>query len=416
MQNKKVVFVNRYFFPDHSATSQMLTDLAFELSQKNHPIHIVTSRQAYDDPLRELPRFEKINGVTVHRLYTTRFGRAKLLGRALDYLTFHISVFWYLINNLNKNDIVVAKTDPPLISVVTAGAAQFRKAHLINWLQDIFPEVASALNIKGPKFLILLLKTFRDYSLRRAHTNVVLSGNMAKFLTDANISSKNLSIIHNWSDGNMITPITREQNPLRKEWCLENRLVVGYSGNMGRAHEFNTILDAAEKLRNHDDIVFLFIGGGAGRKLLEDEKQRRGLNNLIFKPYQSRDQLSISLSLPDIHLISLLPALEGLIVPSKFYGIAAAAKPTLYIGARDGSIPSILHENNCGITVDIGDSDGLVKQILNLLNDPVKREQMGTNARLAFDREFDKEMAIEKWENVIMAVDNMPYEKNLSKI
>jgi len=146
--NRKLIFVNRFFFPDHSATSQMVSDLAFALAAAGFDVQVVTSRLRYDDPAAELPGREAIAGVQVHRVRTTRFGRHLLPGRALDYLTFYLSAAWRLFRLLRRGDVVVAKTDPPLISVPVGWVAGLRGARLVNWLQDLFPEVAAALGIR----------------------------------------------------------------------------------------------------------------------------------------------------------------------------------------------------------------------------------------------------------------------------
>ena len=139
---QRLIFVNRFFFPDHSATSQILTDLAFHLANTDREVHIVTSTQIYDDPKASLPISEIINDVHVHRVSSTKFGRAALLGRSIDYLSFYASLWHCLIQIIQQGDIVVAKTDPPLVSVIGMFAARRKGARLINWLQDIFPETA----------------------------------------------------------------------------------------------------------------------------------------------------------------------------------------------------------------------------------------------------------------------------------
>jgi colanic acid biosynthesis glycosyl transferase WcaI len=123
----KIVFLNRYFYPDHSATSQLLTDLAFDLAARGLAIHVITSRQCYDNPREVLPARESIRGVQVHRVWTLRFGRGRLIGRTFDYLTFYLSAAWRLAVLLAPGDVVVAKTDPPLISVIAAVLARLRK-------------------------------------------------------------------------------------------------------------------------------------------------------------------------------------------------------------------------------------------------------------------------------------------------
>jgi colanic acid biosynthesis glycosyl transferase WcaI len=399
MATKKIVFVNRFFFPDHSATSQMLSDLAFDLAKSGKAVEIVTSRLRYDDPTAQLPPFETIDGVSVHRVWTSRFGRGNLVGRAVDYLTFYATAAWMLWQRTDANTIVVAKTDPPLISIIAAPIARLRGAKLINWLQDFFPEVASALGIKLMRWPISnLLQFLRNKTLRMAHMNVVLGKLMAAKVALQGVPLEQIRLIPNWADGALIKPIPREENSLRKLWNLENKFVVGYSGNLGRAHEFNTILDAAEELSHRQDIVFLFIGGGVQRVALEQEVLNRKLSTVLFKPYQPREQLGESLSAMDVHLISLNPALEGLIVPSKFYGIAAVGRPGIFIGSSAGEIPLVLQECNCGVSVTLGDKATLVNKILEFANNSDLCELLGANARLNFIEKYDRDIAVEAFE------------------
>jgi len=162
----KSVFVNRYFYPDHSATSQLLSDLCFFLADKGFQVHVVTSRQLYEDPEAELAEEEEVNGVKVHRVWTSRFGRTHLLLRAVDYLTFYLSAGYKLLSLVSREDVIVAKTDPPLISVVAWLVAKLKGAMLINWLQDLYPEVAMALEVRGMGLMSGVLCSLRNLSLR----------------------------------------------------------------------------------------------------------------------------------------------------------------------------------------------------------------------------------------------------------
>lgn len=397
----KIIFINRYFYPDHSATSQLLTDLAFALAREGRDVRVITSRQAYDNPLSELPAVESVNGVSIIRVWTSRFGRRRLWGRAVDYVTFYISAAWRLAMTAAQDDVIIAKTDPPLISVMAAAVVKLRKATLINWIQDLFPEVASALGINGINVLAPVLLKLRNASLRTAKINVVLGNRMAERIIAQGISSERIRVIHNWADGKDIKPLTRGDNQLREEWGLRNGFVVGYSGNMGRAHEFRTIIDAAELLKDEAGIVFLFVGDGAYRAWLEREVAKRGLGNVIFRPYQERGRLTQSLGVADVHLISLQPSLEGLIVPSKFYGIAAAGRAVLYIGDPDGEIPRIVRREKCGLTVSPGDSETVANCLRQWSLNRELVSEMGKNARTAFERRFDKEQALAAWREVL---------------
>lgn len=317
---KRIIFINRFFYPDYSATSQLLTDLAQRLVNDKTSVEIVTSRQKYNDAKVGLKKYEKWNGVTIHRIWTTQYGRQNLFGRMLDYLTFYISTLFYLLIHVRAGDVLVAKTDPPMISVITVFVTKAKKAILINWIQDLFPEVARGLGIKALGVIYPFLVYMRNISLNAAHTNVVLGERMAERLIELGVVEDNIRVIHNWADGDNIIPINRKENTLRKEWGIQDKFVVGYSGNIGRAHEFETIIESAKMLRNECDIIFLIIGAGAQYKLLRETVKNSDLKNIIFKPYQPKNMLSVSLTLPDLHFISLKPEMEGLIVPSKFYG------------------------------------------------------------------------------------------------
>ena len=135
----RVIFVNRFFHPDHSATSQLLSDLAFALAEAGLAVSVIASRQLYDDAARRLPARETVAGVCVRRVPSSRVGRRHLVGRALDYLSFYVSAAWCLWRCVRPGDVVIAKTDPPMLSALAVPIARRNGAHAVNWLQDIFP-------------------------------------------------------------------------------------------------------------------------------------------------------------------------------------------------------------------------------------------------------------------------------------
>lgn len=399
----KLIFINRYFYPDLSATSQMLSDLTFELAKENdnYAVHVVTSRQLYDNASAQLVPEEVIKNVHIHRVLTTRFGRQNLLGRAIDYLSFYFSSFVYLLTLTNSQDTLIAKTDPPLISLISALVCKLKGAQLVNWLQDLFPEVAAELGIKlASGTLYKALKTLRNLSLKQAKMNVVIGELMGQRLRQEGIPNSQITIIHNWADEEQLHPISNKQNPLRETWELQDKFVVGYSGNLGRGHDFSTILGAAEVLSANPNIAFLLIGSGAQLPQLQQECKNRGLNNVTFKPYQPREKLSESLSVADIHLISLKPELESLIVPSKFYGILAVDRPVIFIGAEEGELAKIIHKYNCGNVVTQYDFNRLAETI-NDMASKIKSTNQNNSLRNLFLTHFSKKKATQHFVRIL---------------
>jgi colanic acid biosynthesis glycosyl transferase WcaI len=395
---RRFIFVNRYFDPDESASSQMLTDLARGLVARGFDVHVVCSGQLYTNAAVRLPASEEKSGVAVHRVATTRFGRARLIGRSIDYASFYCSAALALFKLLRGGDIVIAKTDPPLICVVAALIARIKRASLVNWQQDVFPEVATLLGASPlPKWLDSLLRRLRDSSLRGAEMNVLISSRMLEYFRARDISTAKLCVIENWADGAVIRPKPVTSSTLRSRLGLENRFVVGYSGNLGRAHEYETLLASAATLQMDNSIVFLMVGGGAMMEILRLAVTERALGNFRFLPYQDRDSLEDSLAAADVHLACLLPALEGLIMPSKAYGILAAGRPLIFIGDLDGDVARMIGTTRCGIAVEVNAHHALAAAILRLQADPEARAAMGARARTLFLSRYTLEMAIERW-------------------
>jgi colanic acid biosynthesis glycosyl transferase WcaI len=400
---RRLIFVNRYFFPDHSATSQILSDLTFHLAASGNDVHVITSKQIYDEPDADLPSRENVNRVNVHRVTSTRFGRTVLPGRALDYLSFYYSARRRFGEIVRAGDVAVVKTDPPLLSVALAPIARRRGARLINWLQDIYPETASVLRVplaRGPAGSALAM--LRDRSLRAAEATVVVGELMAQRIEAQGLERTRVHVIRNWCDDETIRPVPPASNPLRENWQLIGKFVVGYSGNLGRAHEFETILATAERLRDKPRIVFLMIGGGRQFEQLGRTVKARGLErSFIFRSYQDRSALPYSLGVPDVHWLSLDPGLEGLIVPSKFYGIAAAGRPIIMIGAHNGEIAQLVRQQRCGIVVAPGDADSLAKTLRHWSDTPWEIDEMGARARQMLDAQFTKRRALDQWAQLL---------------
>lgn len=394
----------------------MLSDLAFALAAGGQQVHVITSRQGYDDAAALLPAREQVDGVEVTRVWTSRFGRMSLVGRAIDYLSFYIMAVWALWRIARRGDVVICKTDPPMLSVVIAPVVWMRSARLVNWLQDIFPEVAQGVGIGRGELggtAFSMLRRLRNRSLKSAVANVVLGERMQQRLMQLGVPPAAIRIIPNWADGQRIVPRSHESNALRQAWVSPSDFVVAYSGNLGRAHEIDTILGAMEltekraQLAEAGDatsdtaplprIVWLFIGGGSLMHELQSAVARLNLSSGIFLGYQPQSELSESLSAADVHLISLRPELEGLIVPSKIYGVQAAGRASLFIGDPDGEIGRHLARTDSGVSIAAGDSAGLAAVVHELAAAPARCRRLGNNARRALEAEFDKPLAMKRW-------------------
>jgi colanic acid biosynthesis glycosyl transferase WcaI len=249
----------------------------------------------------------------------------------------------------------------------------------------------------------------RNRSLRRAEANIVVGELMARKVETFGVAAARVHVIANWCNDEDIKPIAPADNPLREQWDLKDKFVFGYSGNLGRAHEYDTVLAAAERLRDDTRIVFLMIGGGKHFEELSNAVKARGLNRSFrFMPYQEQARLPYSLGVPDVHWLSLNPKLEGLIVPSKFYGIAAAGKPIVVLGDSTGELARLARQYDCGVVITPSDSGALVRTLQRFSAEPELVSAMGLRARTMLDASFARHQGLERWQQLLEQLERSP--------
>ena len=400
-----IVFLNRFFYPDESATAQMLSDLAFDLAAKGQIVRVIASR-LHSGARELLPTSEVTGNLEIFRVASRAQFRPGRRWKLLAYLSFYPSAFVALLRYLRKGDVLVVKTDPPLVVVVAWVAARLKGATFVTWLQDLYPEVAIALKapLFGGRVLGTLLMFVRNFVLKQARANVVIGKRMAAVLEAEGVAARMIHIIPNWADEQAITPIPSSQSQLRKSLNAgPDTFVVSYSGNLGRAHEFKTLLGAATRLK-HRDIRFLFIGGGVGYDMLRTSVRKRGLTNFHFMPHQPREQLADSLGAADAHWLSLRPELEGLIVPSKFYGILAAGRAVLAVSAPSGEVASEVRTHGCGYVIEPRDEHELASRIEFLADNRAVCSNLGEVGRRLAETRFSRQSALSAWSQLFDAL------------
>jgi len=390
----RLFFVNRFYWPDEPATAQLLTDLTRGLAAKGWKVVVVTSRPKRDG----VPAREVREEVTIERVWTTRLGQRSLIGRALDFVSFYAGAGLALLRSVRRGDAIVALTDPPLIGVLAGWIAAWRGARLFHWVQDIYPEIAvEVTGYRAP----LVLRPLRNRAWRRALASVVPGTDMARALRDAGVVADRIAVQPNWAPALLAPAADAVLAALRREWQLEGKFVLAYSGNLGRVHDLEPILDVAAALRDEPDYVVAFIGGGAQRARIEAEVRARGLNNVHFFPAQPRERLAASLGVGDVHFVTLRPGADRWVFPSKLYGIAAIGRPALFIGARDCELAQIVRARGLGASFTRDEAPAAAAQVRGWRNHPAEREAIGTAAR-AFAGE-GAGLAVQAWHNLLTA-------------
>lgn len=393
----RFVFINRFYWPEEPATAQLLTDLAQALAAESHDVTVVTSRPGAGSPRRETH-----NRVQIVRVRSTRWARHGLLGKAFDFASFYLGALLALARTARRGDIVVALTDPPLIGIGAWLVARVRGAKLVHWVQDIYPEIA--IELTGHAWLRVLAPV-RNLAWRRAEACVTLGDDMAGLIRATGVKAHQLTVVPNWAPSGLTAQPASAADALRQEWGLAGKFVVLYSGNLGRVHDLEPLLDVAEHLRAHAHIVLVFVGSGAQLPGLVAAASGRGLTNIQFRPPQPRASLATSLALGDVHLVTLRPGCERSVFPSKLYGIAAVGRPVFFVGPADCELARLVREQAFGRTFTRDGSRDLAHALGALAIAPVEREKLGQAAERFAARSGNAANAARRWINLAGALD-----------
>lgn len=395
----RIVLLNQYYAPDGSATAQILSDLGGGLARRGNEVLAICCNRNYADPSSRYASRETIDGVRVLRTPTTGFGRGSSLGRVADYLSYLIGAAWLLVFRA-RPDVVVSLSTPPMIAALGIVLARVRRARSVYWVMDVYPELAFELGVlRADSLTGRMFRALARFTLRRSDCVAALGDTMAARLGSS--AERAVDVVHTWADGEAIRPLGNDCNTLRREWGWSDRFVVLYSGNMGLAHEFSTVLDSAELLLDHPRIRFAFVGGGPRRAEVEAEVRRRGLDNVEFRPYVPRESLGQSLTAGDVHLVTLRERMPGLLVPSKIYGILAAGRPTIYVGPGEGEIHEVIRSAECGSVLEPGDAEGLAAALVAYESDPQRTRDEGARARVTFDRHYTLAHGLRAFERLL---------------
>jgi colanic acid biosynthesis glycosyl transferase WcaI len=395
----RLLILNQFFYPDHSATSQLMTDLAESLVGRGMQVTALASRGRYNGGERLAPS-EEYMGVRVERAWATGFGKGSVGGRLADYLTFYLGAAWKLFA-LPRYDVVMALTTPPLIGLLALLACRLRGMKMVALVQDIYPDVGVALGtFREGSPVTHLLDRLNRIVLAGADRTIVLGECMRERVAGKVGPGREgrIDVIHNWADGEKIRPLAAgERNSFVEEHGLAGHFVVEFSGNFGRVNDFDTPLEAARLLRGREDVVFLFIGDGAKAGEISDYVRRHELKNVRLLPYQPREGLLYSLAAGDAHLVTLADGLAGLSVPSKTYGILAAGRPVLFVGDTRSDVARLINEHRCGEVIPTGEAERLARIVSAWADDPATAAALGREAHGLFLRRFDRPHAVDAY-------------------
>jgi colanic acid biosynthesis glycosyl transferase WcaI len=373
---EKALLVSQVFPPDPAAVARVMGDVGAELAMRGHEVVALTSDSGYDDPTVKYPSRSVADGVRVRRLPFCSFGKQSIAFRLLGGVSFTLQAILRALMLSGLGTIVVS-TSPPMAAFVGLIVGAMRRVRVVYWPMDLNPDQAIALGVAREESLFVrVLEWMNRAILRRADVVIALDQAMARRLQAKQPVDDRMVVVPPWPEEDDVRDVPPGENPFRAAHGLERKRVILYSGTLGLANPVSTLLQAAEQFEDRAELVFLFIGGGAGMA----EIRSRNRPNVRWLPYQPYDQLRYSLAAGDVHVVSLGDAMAGIVHPCKVYGAMARGRPILYLGPPASHITEMMAEADFGWQARHGDVAGAVR-IIRAIVDAESRSLAALGAR-----------------------------------
>lgn len=385
------LFLSQVYVPDPASVGQHVADAAAEMARRGYRVVTLTASRGYDDPSVKYPLRETINGVEVRRIPLSSFGKRSIALRLLGGCLFMLQA---IVRGLfvRRLSCIVVSTSPPMCSLAAMIIGFVRRVPIKYWVMDLNPDQMIQLGkIKEQSLPARLFNAFNKAILKRAADVVVLDRFMSqRVLAKRDVQDK-ITILPPWPHEDQLQRIEHANNPFRVTHGLAGKFVIMYSGNHSIASPLTTILQAAVRLKSEPRLLFMFIGGGLGKKEVEQVIRDDAPGNIVSLPYQPLSEIKYSLSAADVHLVSLGEELVGIIHPCKIYGAMAVGRPILLLGPAPSHASEIIEHDRLGWHVKHGDVEGMVAAIQRMLATPEgELNAMGSRAQQAIESRLSK--------------------------
>lgn len=393
---KRIIVVDRYFYPDLQATSVLLTDLVSELS-KEFEIEIIcgtpSSFQASESG------FSFSGNLKIKTLPVFQFNHPSFVERFLNYVSFLFAAPLALLFE-KRPDAVLVQSSPPLLPAMVSIACIFRRVPYVYVCQDFFPGTAVRSGELKESWFTKLSEALHQKAIERAARVIVIGRDMKELLISKGAPEGKIEVIPNWVDLNEIK-VHPKENAFSKRHQLLDKFVIMHSGNFGLVQDFDFLLDVARQLKEDKNIVWVLLGDGASKKRIMARAEAEQAGNILFLPFVSKNGISEMLAAADLHVVSLKPGLAGYSIPSKTYTLMASARPLLGLVDEKSETARVIHEAECGVVISGKPAGEVAKKIHEIQADKKMRQKWGENARKFMDEKNFREFAFQNYKKIL---------------
>lgn len=412
-EKKNLLVYAHYYHPDVASTGQILKELCEGIKDKFN-ITVICVVPSYTGKIDEKYKKEKyycenINDISVIRVRVPEFSKLNKKSRIYNLLAYFFRAVFATFKS-GKQDYVFSISQPPILGGILGVIGKYIKgAKFIYNIQDFNPEQTMAVGYSKSKILINFAMFVDKISCKLSDEVIVVGRDMQETLKDR-FKNKNVpknTFINNWIDENEIFPLDDNNEKVlefKKKYSIENKFIIMYSGNIGLYYDLENIIKVIGRFKDRDDIVFAFIGDGTVKNNIKEYAENNNLSNVVFIPYQDKKDLVYSLNAGDIHWVVNAKGIKGVSVPSKLYGVMAAAKPVIGVLDKGSEARLIVEEANCGICIDPGNYEEIYEKINIMLKDYKNIKQLGINGRVYLDNNLKKDISINKYKDEILEI------------
>lgn len=395
-----ILILSQVYPPDPASVGQHMHDVAAELVKRGHRVKVITADRGYDDPTVKYDRYEKRDGVDVHRVRWSSFGKKSIPVRALAMLIFMLHCLWAGMTTRGLKKILVS-TSPPMCGFAAGLAHSVRGVPLTYWVMDLNPDQMIELGkMKPDAFAAKVLNALQRFVLRRSAQVVPLDRFMAERLyrklspMEAESVKARVTVMPPWPHEEALDDIPHAKNWFREKNDLNGKFVFMYSGNHGYSTPVTTVLQAGLKMDGEGKdpgTLFMFIGGGVGKKEVDQTIKEKKPGNIRSMPYQPFKDLAFSLSAADVHLVTVGNDVVGVVHPCKIYGAMAVGRPILLVAPDPCHASDIIKDHGVGWHIKHGDVDGAVRTLREIAAMPPEQlQEMGRKAKSYINRQMSK--------------------------
>ena len=394
----RLLLLNLYYPPDTSATAKMARAVAEALAE-SHEVTVLCGRPSYDPTERRpwrLYQSETFGRVLIIRAGSTAFPRFQMKKRLVNYLSYPLLAVPRAL--FIPCDVVLAMTDPPFQGIVGAFVALLKRKPYIYNIRDLYPDMAVGGSIVEPGSLVRIWEKLHRWALRRADRVIVLGEDMRARIVSKGVEPSRVRVVRDGAeipphDAAMLAADHEVVGAIRGDF---SRVLV-HAGNIGFYGAWKSLVAAMRELEK-DGIGLVFVGGGAQSRQVRQEAQ--GAHNIRFLEYFAENNIPAVLAAADAHVITIKRGLEGVVVPSKMYGILAAGKPILAVAPSETDVVSLGLRQGFAVAADPDRPEEIVAAARALLSDTNKLRTMGEAARAAAPA-YDKFGELRKFVEII---------------